>query len=85
MKKIPMTKEDHFEFVEDLKIISQLLSKWEDRFYKTFNVNSVHVRCLCSASRMLTSKLCCKMDDLWYKQITSEKSPYYNSGIIHRN
>lgn len=85
MKKTkPLTFIEHIELAKDLRKAQEILQPWLEKLWQSYGVNSSEASQMYQVLNLLSSKLCCKLDDKWYKIMNelpledqTNTSPYY--------
>ncbi len=90
-KKEELSFEEHEEFASDLLKAQNILQPWVQRFYYAYSVNGKEVKQLINVLNLLSSKICCTQDDVWWtkqkktykdNKFCGKDSPYYGTGKI---
>lgn len=79
LKKI--SKEEHLKCAKDLRKAQEILEPWMHRFWEAYPRNDARSIAMRKVLNILSSKLCCLLDDDWYED-EDDKTPYYGSGKI---
>jgi len=81
MKK-PLTKEEHEVLAKDLRKAQEILEPYMQKLYDAYGVNSLPSKQLKKTLNLLSSKLCCSLEDRWFyvKNKEDNSSPYYGYG-----
>ncbi len=92
MKKLkPLTFEEHEKLAKDMRQAQEIMEPWLERLWQAYGVKSKDASQLFQVLNLLSSKMCCQLDNRYYEIHATEeehekfighRSPYYGSGKV---
>lgn len=92
MKKLkPLTLEEHKALALDMRKAQEIMEPWLQRLWEAYGVKSKDASQLFQVLNLLSSKMCCQLDNRYYQTPITEKehaeflghkSPYYGNGKV---